>query len=319
MLHQLSAAFVGYVHREVIDDALALVIVKAAHLLVADPEMDASSPRVDPEDVLISEVFGERLVQDFPSDPKELPALQAHSRSLTAVSHVPIIGHIDINHHLLLFWNHMLLLLGNNVEHRADIVLLVDCVRLKQELLHQLRTLKGHVSHVEGLASKLDFERKLAPLDVARSVLAPWLVHVVAEPPEELLVREEVLVVDLDIAVEGVFALDLHRLAVIYLCSPLLTLTTTLRLQRLRRSWIIGAIATKTPPISVRLAIAKANFHNSLKYPRDEGFMDMVVYTCLPKFKLVSMTFLIIFFNTIYFSVELFYADIQPGGTLLQP
>lgn len=61
------------------------------------------------------------------------------------------------------------------------------------------------------------------------------------------------------------------------------------------------------------------NFQNSLNNPRDEGFFDMLTYTCLPTFKLKSMAFTLIMLNTLYYVISLLYGDVQIGGKLLEP
>ena len=52
--------------------------------------------------------------------------------------------------------------------------------------------------------------------------------------------------------------------------------------------------------------------------PRDEGFTDMLEYTCLPTFKLKSMTFVLMVVNTFYYIISLVYG-LKVGGELLEP
>ncbi|CAD8105582.1 unnamed protein product [Paramecium sonneborni] len=61
------------------------------------------------------------------------------------------------------------------------------------------------------------------------------------------------------------------------------------------------------------------NFQNSLKYPRDEKFTEMITYTCLPTFKLQSMTTILIIFNSFYFIILIISGDIKDGGQFLEP
>ena len=70
--------------------------------------------------------------------------------------------------------------------------------------------------------------------------------------------------------------------------------------------------------INIIIAII-VNFYNSTKNPREETFSDMMVYTCLPAFKIRSLTFILIALNCLVYVVTLLYGGIDIGGPLLEP
>ena len=68
--------------------------------LVADPAMDTTSPRINPDDVLEAEILPQCGLTHFHGAGHVLPALPADRRALAARSYIIIIRQVDIKHQL---------------------------------------------------------------------------------------------------------------------------------------------------------------------------------------------------------------------------
>lgn len=73
-----------------------LLVFHSPRLLIADPGVGATSTRVDPHDVLESEVLAQCLVYDLNSHGHELPTLDTNVCLVAACPNVIVICKIDI-------------------------------------------------------------------------------------------------------------------------------------------------------------------------------------------------------------------------------
>lgn len=72
--------------RHVAHDVAALLVRERARATVADPDVDATTPGVDEQDVFEAEFLGENVLQNDRGVRHELPALRTDVRAFAAVA-----------------------------------------------------------------------------------------------------------------------------------------------------------------------------------------------------------------------------------------
>lgn len=99
-INLLAAQFASH-HLKVARDGLPLLVVQGPCLLVADPGVDTTTTRVNPEDVIVAKVLPQGRLQDFDGHGREFPALAADVGLVAACSDVVIVCQVDIEAQLL--------------------------------------------------------------------------------------------------------------------------------------------------------------------------------------------------------------------------
>ena len=110
----------------VVGDSRSHLVGHGPRGLISDPAMNTSSAREHPEHGLEPKVVGECIVEHHGGARHVGPALAADLGALAARAHVVVVGHVDIEDHLLSHRHENLFLRGQvvlrrHVEHSTDI------------------------------------------------------------------------------------------------------------------------------------------------------------------------------------------------------